>query len=63
MGRRTSFSVSQQLRTELSAKKLTKTSTLPNCEVPNGFFWYNCKFYHSKTALGKEDTVIILLIA
>ena len=28
--------------------KLTKTTILPNCEVPNGFFWYNCKFYHSK---------------
>ena len=28
--------------------------------MPNGFFWYNCKYYHSKTALGKEDTLIIL---
>ena len=34
--------------------KLTKTSILPNCQVPNSFFWYNCKFYHSKTALGKK---------
>ena len=74
MGSKTSFSVSQQLRPELSAKwmllilsdlpltrkteknvyfsilqiKLTKTSILPNCQVPNMFFWYNCKFYHSK---------------
>ena len=21
---------------------------LPNCQVPNGFFWYTCKFYLSK---------------
>ena len=28
--------------------KLTKKSILPNCQVPNSFFWYNCKFYHSK---------------
>ena len=27
--------------------KLTKTPTLPNCQVPKSFFWYNCKFYHS----------------
>ena len=74
---RTSFSVSQQLRPELSAEwilsilsdvfhkknwekyllfnlanfwmiKLTKTPILPNSQVPNSFFWYNCKFYHSK---------------
>ena len=25
-----------------------KTPILPNCQVPNGFFWYNCKFYYSK---------------
>jgi hypothetical protein len=43
--------------------KLTKTSILPNSQVPNGFFWYNCNFYHSKTALGKEDTFIIPLSA
>jgi hypothetical protein len=34
--------------------KLTKTSILPNCQVPNSCFLYNCKFYHSKTALGKH---------
>ena len=28
--------------------KLTKAPILPNCQVPNGFFWYSCKFYHSK---------------
>ena len=28
--------------------KLTKTPILPNSQVPNSFFWYNCKFYHSK---------------
>ena len=29
--------------------KLTRTPVLPNCQVPNGFFWfYKCKFYHSK---------------
>ena len=28
--------------------KLIKTPILPNCQVPNGFFWYSCKFYHSK---------------
>ena len=28
--------------------KLTKTPILPNLQVPNGFFWYKCKFYHSK---------------
>ena len=25
-----------------------KTSILPNCQVAKSFFWYNCKFYHSK---------------
>ena len=35
-------------------KKLTKTSILSNCQAPNRFFWYNCKFYHSKIALGKK---------
>ena len=39
--------------------KLTKTSMLPNCQVPNSFL-YNCKFYDS---FGKEDTLIILLSA
>ena len=34
--------------------KLTKTSILPNCQLPNSFFWYTCKFCHSKTALGKK---------
>jgi hypothetical protein len=74
MDSRTSFSVSQKLRPELSAKlmlsipldspltrkteksvyfsilqiKLTKTSILPNWQVPNIFFCYNCKFFHSK---------------
>jgi hypothetical protein len=74
MDNRTSFSVSQKLRPELSAKlmlsipsdspltrkteksvyfsilqiKLTKTSILPNWQVPNSFFCYNRKFYHSK---------------
>ena len=24
--------------------KLTKTPILPNCQVSNDFFWYNCKF-------------------
>ena len=43
--------------------KLTKTSILPNFQVPNNWFLYNCKFYHSKTASGKEDTLIILLSA
>ena len=28
--------------------KLTKTPILPNCHVPNSFFWYNFKSYHSK---------------
>ena len=28
--------------------KLTRTLILPNCQVPNVFFLYNCKFYHSK---------------
>ena len=28
--------------------KLTKTPILPNCQVPNRFFWYNCKSYPSK---------------
>ena len=41
--------------------KLTKTSILPNFQVPNSFF--GGKFYHSKIALGKEDTLIILLSA
>ena len=40
--------------------KLTKTSILPNCQVPNSFFWYNCKF---KNSFGKEGTLIILLSA
>ena len=26
--------------------EMNKTSILPNCQMPNGFFWYNCKFYH-----------------
>jgi hypothetical protein len=34
--------------------KLTKTSILPNCQLPNSFSLYNCKFCHSKTALGKK---------
>jgi hypothetical protein len=38
--------------------KLTKTSILPTCQVPNSF-----SFYHSKIALGKEDALIILLSA
>ena len=29
----------------------------------NFFGGYNCRLYHSKTALGKEDTLIILLSA
>ena len=28
--------------------KSTKTPILPNCQVPNCIFWYNCKFHHSK---------------
>ena len=24
--------------------ELTKTPILPNCQVPNGFFWFNSKF-------------------
>ena len=28
--------------------KLTKTPILTNCQVPNGFLMYNCKFYHLK---------------
>ena len=30
--------------------------------MPNSFFLYNCNFYHSKTALGKEDTLCQLEI-
>ena len=34
--------------------KLTKTPILPNYQVPNGFLWYNCKFYdyNSKIKIG-----------
>ena len=28
--------------------KLIKTQILPNCQVQNGFFWCNRKFYHQK---------------
>jgi hypothetical protein len=43
--------------------KLNKASILPNCQVRDSFFEYNCKSYHSKTALGKEGTNIVLLSA
>ena len=61
MGSRNSFSVSQQLRPELSAKWILsilsdlpftrKTEKnvyfpiFPKHQIPNSFFWYNCKFY------------------
>ena len=28
--------------------KLSKNSNFAKLPVPNGFFWYNCKFYNSK---------------
>ena len=28
--------------------ELTKTPVFPNCQVPIGFLWYNCKCNHSK---------------
>jgi hypothetical protein len=43
--------------------KIDQNIILPNCQVPNSFSWYNCKFYYSKTALGKEDALITLLSA
>ena len=43
--------------------KIEQNNHSPNCQVPNILFWYNCKFHYSKTALGKENTPIILLSA
>ena len=89
---RTYFSVSQQLRPELSAKwmlsilsnlpltrkteknvyfsilqiKLTKTSILPNYQVPNSFFDKTVNFIIRKLKfckIEKEVTLIILLSA
>ena len=43
--------------------KLTKTSILPNSQVPNSFFWYNLQFCYPSHSFGKEDTLILLLSA
>ena len=41
--------------------KFTKTSILPNCKVPNSFFWYNLQFCYPSHSFVKEDTLILLL--
>ena len=43
--------------------KLTKTTILPNCQVPNSFFCYYCKFYHSIRQFWKRRHSKILLSA
>ena len=46
--------------------KWTKTPILRNYQVPNGFFWFNCKFNHSKiqqfVMLSLKEKYIILII-